>query len=152
MNDRINSLRPSDAYMHQLTRPSLVQIIACRLLAPSHNLNQCWLIVNWKLGNKIQWNFNQNSNIFIQENAFEYAISKKEANLSGLNMLILWDHATKLFHSSTNLFTPMLIYPLGAVSLRNYHLSYFTEILEMKSKSKLQMPQQQTFVRVISMA
>ena len=27
----INSLRPSDAYMRQLTRPSLVQIMACRL-------------------------------------------------------------------------------------------------------------------------
>ena len=27
-----NSLRPSDAYMSQLTRPSLVQIMACRLV------------------------------------------------------------------------------------------------------------------------
>ena len=27
-----NSLRPSDAYMRQLTRPSLVQIMACRLV------------------------------------------------------------------------------------------------------------------------
>ena len=27
----VNSLRPSDAYMRQLTRPSLVQIMACRL-------------------------------------------------------------------------------------------------------------------------
>ena len=28
----INSLRPSDAYMHKLTSPSLAQIMACRLL------------------------------------------------------------------------------------------------------------------------
>ena len=33
--------------------------------------NQCWNIVNWTLGNKLQWNFNRNSNILIQENAFE---------------------------------------------------------------------------------
>ena len=31
---RINSLRPSDAYMRQKTRPSLVQIMACRLSEP----------------------------------------------------------------------------------------------------------------------
>ena len=34
----------------------------------SHYLNQCWDIVNWTFGNKIQWQFNHNSNIFIQEN------------------------------------------------------------------------------------
>ena len=27
--------------------------------APSHYLNQCWVIVNWTLRNKFQWNFNQ---------------------------------------------------------------------------------------------
>ena len=38
---------------------------------PSHFLNQCWFIVNWALGNKLQWKFNQNTNIFIRENASE---------------------------------------------------------------------------------
>ena len=27
---------------------------------PSHHLNQCWVIVNWTLRNKLQWNCNQN--------------------------------------------------------------------------------------------
>ena len=40
-------------------------------MAPSHYLNQCWNIVNWTLGNKLQWNLNRNLNIFIEENAFE---------------------------------------------------------------------------------
>ena len=35
---------------------------------PSHYLTQCWNIVNWS---NVQWNFNQNSDIFFQENAFE---------------------------------------------------------------------------------
>ena len=27
--------------------------------APSHCLNQCWVIVSWALGNRLQWHFNQ---------------------------------------------------------------------------------------------
>ena len=37
-------------------RPSLVQIMACRLLSASHYLNHWWLIVNWALRNRFQWN------------------------------------------------------------------------------------------------
>ena len=33
--------------------------------APTHYLNQCWYIVNWTLGNKFQWNLNQNTIIFM---------------------------------------------------------------------------------------
>ena len=45
-------------------------LVACS--APSHYLNQCWIIVQKTLGNKtLQWNFNRNSNIFIEENAFK---------------------------------------------------------------------------------
>ena len=46
--------------------PSLVQIW--------HYLNQCWNIVNWTLRNKLQWNFNRNRNIFVQENALENVV------------------------------------------------------------------------------
>ena len=35
--------------------------------APSHYLNQWWVIVNWTLRNKLQWNFNQNIKLFIYE-------------------------------------------------------------------------------------
>ena len=34
-------------------------------------------IVNWTLRNKLQWNVNGNSNIFIEENTFENVICKK---------------------------------------------------------------------------
>ena len=43
---------------------------------PSHYLNQSWYIVNWTLRNKLQWNLNRNSYIFIQENAFENIVWK----------------------------------------------------------------------------
>ena len=56
--------------------------MVCHLSAPSHYLNQCWHIVNWSLGNKLQWNSNQNSNIFIHENTFENVIWALVAILS----------------------------------------------------------------------
>ena len=49
---------------------------------PSHYLNQCWNIVIWILGNKLQSNLNRNLYIFIQENAFENAVWKMVATLS----------------------------------------------------------------------
>ena len=56
--------------------------MACRLAAASHYLNQCWNIVKWTPGNNIQWNFDQNSYIFIQWNAFENVVWKMAAILS----------------------------------------------------------------------
>ena len=52
------------------------------LTVPSHYLNQCWNVVNWTLRNKLQWNFNSNSSIFIQENAFENVVWEMSAILS----------------------------------------------------------------------
>ena len=49
---------------------------------PSHYLNQCWNIVNWTLRNKLQWNFNPNSYIFIQLNTFENVICRMASILS----------------------------------------------------------------------
>ena len=34
---------------------------------PSHHLTQCSLIINWILGNKLQWNSDQNTKLFIEE-------------------------------------------------------------------------------------
>ena len=78
----VNSLRPSDAYIHQQTQSPPVQIMVCRLFAPSHYPNQCGYIVNWTNGNKLQWNFNGNLYIFIQENAFETVVCEEAAILS----------------------------------------------------------------------
>ena len=46
----VNSLWPSDAIWQEGSRSTLVQVMACCLMAPSHYLNQCWLIVT-----KVQW-------------------------------------------------------------------------------------------------
>ena len=49
--------------------------------APSHYMNQCWGIVNWTLGNKLQWNFNQNIKLFIHENVSENIVCEMAAIL-----------------------------------------------------------------------
>ena len=38
---------------------------------PSHYLNQCWILLNWNLRNKLQWNFDQNTKIFIHKNKWK---------------------------------------------------------------------------------
>ena len=53
------------------------------LSAPSHYLNQCWLIINCTLRNKLHWNFNQNTKFSIHENASKYIVCKVAAILSG---------------------------------------------------------------------
>ena len=70
----VNSLRPSDAYMRQLTNHHWFREWLVAWSSPSHYLNQCWNIANWTLRNKLQWNFSRNSNIFIQKNALENVV------------------------------------------------------------------------------
>ena len=70
----IDSLRPSDAYLRQQTYHHCFRQWLVAWPAPSHYQNQCWNIVNWTLGNKLQWNFNRNSSIFIEENTFENVV------------------------------------------------------------------------------
>ena len=83
-----NSLRPSCTYMHHQPRPSLVQIMACCLIAWS--VNQCCIIVNWPLRNKIQLNCIQNKNILIQENALKMLSGKCRPFCLDLNVLTHW--------------------------------------------------------------
>ena len=46
----LNSLWPSDTIWHQGSGSTLAQVMACCLTAPSHYLNQCWLIIS-----EVQW-------------------------------------------------------------------------------------------------
>ena len=43
----LNSLWPSDAIWRQRSGSTLAQVTAFCLTAPSHYLNQCWLIIIW---------------------------------------------------------------------------------------------------------
>ena len=61
----------------------IVQGMACHLfLATSHYLNQCWIIVDWRPGNKFQLISSRNSFILIQEIVFEIVVCKMVAIFS----------------------------------------------------------------------
>ena len=78
----VNSLRKSATYRRQWTGSPLLQIMTCCLFSAKPLYNQCCLVLNSKLRNKLQWHFNQNSYIFLQENVFENVICKMEVILS----------------------------------------------------------------------
>ena len=48
----VNSLGPNNAIWCQTFWPTLFQARTCCLMATSHYLKQCWLIVNWTIENK----------------------------------------------------------------------------------------------------
>ena len=89
-------------------------------LTPSHYQNQCWVIVNWALRNKLQWNWNQNTKLFIHENAYEYIFSEMAAILprwrwvknaeSRTNWVPFCNHTWKsIFFLQSNIFNEILM-------------------------------------------
>ena len=73
---------PSDASMRQLTRPLLVEIMACRLFDVKPLSEQWWHIFLWALTNKRQGNFNRKSNFFIEQYANQIVVFEMAAILS----------------------------------------------------------------------
>ena len=50
--------------------------------SPNYYLNHWWVVVNWTLRNKLQWNFNHNTDLFIHENASENIVCEMTTILS----------------------------------------------------------------------
>ena len=81
----------SAAYVHLWISSALVQIMACCLFRAKH-LNQHWVIVNWTLGKKLQWNFNQNTKLFIHENAYENIVCEMAPIMSRVRWVQVRSH------------------------------------------------------------
>ena len=56
-----NSLWPSDAMWRHRSGSTLAQVMACCLTAPSHYLNQCWLMISEVLWHWSDSNFTENT-------------------------------------------------------------------------------------------
>ena len=71
----VNSSPPGTAYICQWMGSALVQIMACRLFG-AKPLSKPMLvgIINWDLRNKVQWNFNQDTKLFIHEKHLKYRL------------------------------------------------------------------------------
>ena len=61
---------------------------------PSHHLNKCWVIVNWTLMNKLQWNFNRIKKTFVQENVCQNIVCEMASILSRVLVNSSWPSAT----------------------------------------------------------
>ena len=72
----INSLRPSDAIWRQRSRSTLAQVMACCLTAPSHYLNQCWLIISNVQWHSSEGNFTRNNSAIDHWNKLENFLAK----------------------------------------------------------------------------
>ena len=60
----INSLWPNDAIWRYRSRSTLAHVMACCLTAPSHYLNQCWLILSKNQWHSAEGNLIKNSSPF----------------------------------------------------------------------------------------
>ena len=78
----LTHLPSSAAYLYIYASVNWASIGSDNGLSPNHYPNQCSLIVNWAFSNKLQWNSNRNSSIFIQENSFENVVFERAAILS----------------------------------------------------------------------
>ena len=67
--------------MRQWIGSALAQIMACRLFV-AYCINNCWVIANRTLRNKVQWSLNQNAKLFIHGNAYENIVCEMAAILS----------------------------------------------------------------------
>ena len=70
-------------------KPSLGQIMACRLLSEP--------MLNWTLGNKFQWNLKQNPTIFIQWNAMQLKLLSAKWWIFCLGLCVFIQYSTILF-------------------------------------------------------
>ena len=84
-----NSLGPSDTIWRQRSGSTLVQVMACCLTAPSHYLNQCWLIISESSDIHIRAISQEMLQPSITEICLKITYLKFHLNFPGANELIL---------------------------------------------------------------
>ena len=78
----LNSSPPSDACIRQWIGSALVQIMACRLFGTKPLSKPMQSYCQLDLRNKLKWNFNQNTKLFIHKNVSENIVCEMAAILS----------------------------------------------------------------------
>ena len=75
-DDSFDSFWPSDTIRRQRSGSTLAQVMVCCLTAPSHYLNQCWLIISEVQWHSYQCNFRRDAPTINHLNPFENYIFK----------------------------------------------------------------------------
>ena len=86
----INSLWPHDAVWQHRSGSKLAQVMAWCLIAPSHYLNQCWLIISKVLWQSPESNFTGNVQDIYPWYKFEITNFILQPHLPGVDELTLW--------------------------------------------------------------
>ena len=84
---QLNSLWPSDSIWRHGSGSTLVQVMACCLMAPSHYLNQCWL-----LKREVRWHspesyFAQATTLYNEFENYTFEITATAPNSQWVNPL-----------------------------------------------------------------
>ena len=105
----------------------------------SHYLNQWWNIVHWNLRNKIQWNFNRNSNIFIEENTFDHIVCERSAIFSRPQCVKILTAPPQVATGPCDYHLPMssghVVIPSPAPQLQNH--TYDSSLLRLTNECTL---------------
>ena len=96
----LNSMWPGDAIWRHRTWFTLSQVMAWCLMAPSHYLNQCWLIISEVLWQSPQWKM---LNISILHMSLKITHWILEQHLPGANELMKYTKPDRTYISN-NLF------------------------------------------------
>ena len=67
----VNTLMPNETIWYDRSGSTLPQVMACCLMAPSHYLNQCWLLFAEVLWSSPESNFTANVQATVLYNEFE---------------------------------------------------------------------------------
>ena len=90
-----NSLWPTDAIWRHWCGYTLAQVMAWCLMAPSHYLNQCWLLMNEVLWYSSESNSTSRAQAIILHNELELIFWKLLSYHSGATVLSLFTPRTK---------------------------------------------------------
>ena len=93
---RVNSLWPSDTIWRQRSGSTLAQVMACCLTAPSHYLNQCWLIISEIQDIHIGELSQEMPQPSITKMCLKITCLRIHSNFPGANELIHWGPVTHI--------------------------------------------------------
>ena len=109
-----------------------------------HYLNQCWNIVNWTLGNKLRWNLDRNSYIFIKKKVFwKCHLQKWQPACLDLSVLMFHSYCPKSSGITLKVMdkidpsSPLAIIPMYRLWLHGLYKLYEPRCLLSKKALKL---------------
>ena len=142
MASRVNSLWPSDTIWWQRSGSTLAQVMAFCLTAPSHYLNQCWLIISKIKLHSSDSNFTSDNSAINHWNKFEdhsSKISVKSPRGQWVKMIITfpWGEWVKIWYDHCWIFLSFFQMCLENFSDKESYVSHLLGVRHKGMKKRL---------------